>query len=103
MVKALVDVRRQLSSADVVLTLRASRNIIQRSISEQEIREAGAEAVVIEGYPDDKFSPSCLMLGFTGGDRPLHLLVSLSDSNPLRVITVYEPDPAEWINHRIRR
>lgn len=59
--------------------------------------------MVIEEYFDDKYSPSCLFLGFTGADRPLHILVSLADTDLLRVITVYEPDQAEWIDHTIRR
>ncbi len=103
MVKALDYVRRQLSSAEVELTFHAARNIIKRKISEREIREAGGEAIVIEEYPDDKFSPSCLILGFSRGGRPLHILVSLADADPLRLITAYEPDPGEWINHTIRR
>ena len=103
MVKSLDEVRRQLFSDEVELSKHAASNVVQRGISEREIREAGASSVAIEEYPDDKFSPSCLTLGFTSGGRPLYILVSLSDANPLKIITVYEPDPAEWINRRIRR
>ena len=103
MVKSLDEVRRQLFSDEVELTRHAALNVVQRGISEREIREAGAGSVAIEEYPDDKFSPSCLTLGYTSDGRPLHILVSLADANPLKVITVYEPDPSEWINHRIRR
>ena len=103
MVKSLDEVRRQLFGDEVELTKHAEMNVVQRGISEREIREAGAGSVAIEEYPDDKFSPSCLTLGFTRDGRPLHILVSLSDGSPLKVITVYEPDPAEWIDHRIRR
>jgi hypothetical protein len=35
-------------------------------ISVQEIREAIAVGEVIEDYPNDKYGPSCLILGFTG-------------------------------------
>lgn len=103
MVKSLDEVRRQLFSDEVELTNHAALNVVLRGISEREIREAGAESVPIEEYPDDKFSPSCLMLGYTSDGRPLHILVSLSDASPLKVITVYEPDPDEWINHTTRR
>ena len=36
-----------------------------RMISVREIREAIQTAILIEDYPDDKYGPSCLLLGFT--------------------------------------
>ena len=65
--------------------------------------EVGATARIIEEYSDDKYSPSCLLLGFTGADRPLHILVSLADTDLVRVITVYEPDPEYWTDNTTRR
>ena len=103
MAKSLDDVRRQLSNAEFDLTLHVVRRLVQREISGPEIREAGETAVVIEEYPDDKYSPSCLMLGFTNAGRPLHIQVSLADTSIVRVITVYEPDPASWIQYTTRR
>ena len=103
MVKSLDDARRQLSSAQFDLTLHVVRRLVQRDIAEYEIRQAGATATAIEEYVDDKYSPSCLLLGFTDDGRPLHILVSLEDTALLRVITVYEPDPADWIDHTTRR
>lgn len=50
----------------------AFRRAVERNISEQEIREAGALAEVIEDYPEDKYSPSALLLGFSARGRPLH-------------------------------
>ena len=47
------------------------RRAVERNISEQEIRAAGATAEVIENYPDDKYSPSALLLGFTAAGRAL--------------------------------
>jgi len=56
---------------------------------------------IIEKYPDDKYSPSCLIYGKTRGERDLHVQVSLP---PLVVIiTAYEPDESEWIDYRFRR
>lgn len=57
---------------------------------------------MIEGYPDDKYSPSCLLLGFTKSDRILHIQVSQMESDVTK-ITLYEPDEKEWINYRTRR
>ena len=103
MVESLDDVRQQLSDGEFDLTLHVARRIVQREVSEAEIRQAGSSAFIIEDYPDDKYSPSCLMLGFSTDGRPLHILVSLADTTLVRVITVYEPDPAYWIDYTTRR
>jgi hypothetical protein len=103
MVKSLGDVRRQLVNSEFDLTLHVVRRLVQREVSVPEIRQAGASARVIEEYPDDKYSPSCLLLGFTSEGRPLHILVSLADARYVRILTVYEPDLSDWINFTIRR
>ena len=81
----------------------ALKRVVERNISDQEIRQAGAQARVIEDYPDDKYSPSCLLLGFTEIGRPLHVQVSLADTDLAKIITLYEPDPNEWVNYSQRR
>jgi hypothetical protein len=67
------------------------------------IPEAGAKLEIIEDYPDDKYSPSALLLGFTASGRPLHLQVSLSMTDKTKIITLYEPDSEEWIGYRKQR
>ena len=47
----------------------ATDQSIVRHISVQEVREAIATGEIIEDYPEDKYGPSCLILGFTLG-RP---------------------------------
>lgn len=79
------------------------RRIVERNISEAMIREAGLQAEIIEDYPIDKFSPRCLLLGFTAALAPLHVHVSRARNPTTKIITLYVPDPGEWIDHRIRR
>ena len=77
---------------------------IIRDISVAEVEEAisgGIEAV--EDYPDDKYGPSCLILGFTKAGRPLHLQCSYPSRPLIKVITLYEPDPDLWVDLRIRK
>jgi hypothetical protein len=81
----------------------AFKRAVERNIGEQEIRTAGARAEIIEEYPEDKYSPSVLLLGFTSAGRPLHIQVSAADWETTRIITLYEPDPAEWAELRKRR
>ncbi len=76
---------------------------VERDISTNEIIEAGSKSEIIEEYPDDKYLPSCLAGGFTQKNRPLHMQVCYSDSNMLKIITLYEPDKRLWHECRKRR
>jgi len=98
----LQDVRRQLATGKFEFSRHAFRRVVERNISEQEIREAGTNAELIEDYPEDKYSPSALLLGFTAGGRPLHFQVSFAETQLTKIITIYEPDPNEWVDYRRR-
>lgn len=76
---------------------------ILRRISVQEVHEAIAGGEVIEDYPDDKYDPSCLFLGFTLMVRPIHVHCSHPSRLPVKSITVYEPDPNVWVDYKQRR
>ena len=79
----------------------AVKKMIERSIDRCEVEQTVLTGEIIEDYPDDKYSPSCLIYGRTRKDRDLHVQISFP---PLVVvITTYEPDPAEWIDFKIRR
>src|SRR2546427_3102460 len=101
--KTLLQIQQQLTQGEFEFSRHAFRRTIERNISEQEIRDAGAKAEIIENYPEDKYAPSALVLGFTAAGRPLHLQVSFVESYLTKIITIYEPDPKEWIEHRTRR
>ena len=77
---------------------------IIREISIVEMGEAisgGGE--IIEDYPEDKYGPSCLILGFTKTGRPLHIQCSYPSRPLIKIITLYEPDPDLWVEFRIRK
>ncbi|MBK8985641.1 MAG: DUF4258 domain-containing protein [Chloroflexi bacterium] len=76
--------------------------MLLRDVIVQEVREAVANGEVIEDYPQDKYGASCLIGGFTGNGRPLHIQCSYPDRSLIKVVTVYEPDPNEWINFKAR-
>lgn len=56
---------------------------------------------IIEDYQEDKYSPSCLIYGKTKSGRYIHVQLSLTSI--VWIITVYEPNPEEWINYKTRR
>jgi len=101
--KTLADVWQQLAAGQFEFSRHAFRRVVERNISEQEIRQAGAQAEVIEDYPEDKYSPSALLLGFTASGRPLHFQVSFIEAPLTKIITIYEPDASEWVEFRTRR
>ena len=81
----------------------ATDQSIIRHISVQELREAIEGSEVIEDYPDDKYGPSCLILGFTESKRALHIQCSYPSRPLVKIITLYEPDPSRWINFKTRK
>jgi hypothetical protein len=101
--KTLGTIRRQLSQGELGFSRHAFKRAVERNISETEIRQAGAEAQIIEECPDGKYSPSYLLLGLTEAGRPLHLQVSYAESDLVRIITLYEPNGSEWIEFSRRR
>ena len=101
--KTLLQIQQDLAAGQFEFSRHAFRRVVERNISEQEICEAGANAEVIESYPRDKYSPSGLLLGITCAGRALHFQVSFAESDMTRIVTIYEPDPNEWIKNRKRR
>jgi hypothetical protein len=62
-----------------------------------------AQGEIIEDYPDDKYGPSCLVLGFTRSARPLHIQCSYPSRPLVKIITLYQPDPDKWIEFTRRK
>lgn len=72
-------------------------------ILDHEINELVIAGEIVQGYPEDRPYPSCLIGGYTRNGRPLHVVCSYDDqSDRTIVITAYEPDPKIWetINQR---
>ena len=81
------------------LTIHATIVMRERDITDADIELALLNGEVIETYRDDYPFPSCLVLGWRGADRPLHIVCLRADIGPaLRIITVYEPDDVRWDN-----
>ena len=97
------DIRRRFAENRFEFSQHAVDASILRHISVEEIREAVSKAEVIEDYPEDKYGPSCLILGRTQTGRPLHIQCTYPSRDPIKVITVYEPNSALWIDFRVRR
>lgn len=98
------DIRDKIAARQYEYSKHAVDQVILRAISVSELEEAiSNQSEVIEDYPRDKYGPSCLILGFTSENRPLHVQCSYPSRSLVKIVTVYEPDPDLWINLRIRK
>jgi hypothetical protein len=95
-------IRDKIAHKQFEFTKHAVDQSILRRISIQEFLEAVTNAEIIEDYPDDKYGPSCLILGFTRSRRPIHIQCSYPSRPLIKIITLYEPDPSQWINFKAR-
>ncbi len=66
-----------------------------RMITAREVRKVVNTGEVIKDYPEDARGHSCLILGFSNEDRPVHVVCSPKE-NYLAIITAYIPDSNEW-------
>lgn len=96
-------IRAKIQADQFEISQHAVDNSILRHVTLQEVREAFAQGEIIEDYPDDKYGPSCLVLGFTCNGRPLHIQCSHPSRPVLKIITLYQPDPDKWIEFKRRK
>ncbi len=94
-------IQDKISKAEYRVSDHAVMQMLKRSITRLEIEDAVQKGEIIEKYPDDKYSPSCLIYGKTENGRDLHVQLSLPPS--VVIITTYVPNPEEWIDCKIRR
>ena len=97
------EIRRRVAQGDFEFSQHAIDQAIIRHISVQELRDAIAGGEVIEVYPEDKYGPSCLIFGMTRAGRPIHVQCNDPSRPTVKIVTVYEPDPALWIEFKVRR
>jgi hypothetical protein len=101
--KTLTQIQQEFAEGRFEFSRHAFKRAVERNVGEVEIRHVGQAARIIEDYPEDKYSPSCLLLGYTSSGRPLHLQISRADLENVKIVTLYEPDPAQWIDDEKRR
>ncbi len=97
----IADVRKAFVENKFRYTKHGTEQRINRHITGEDIKQAILTGEIIENYPTDKYGPSYLVSGKTGMGRPLHVQIALLPI--ISIVTVYEPDPEQWIDNRIRR
>jgi hypothetical protein len=97
------EIRKRVAQGQFEFSQHAVDQSIIRRISVQEIRDAIAVGEVIEVYPEDKYGPSSLIFGKTDAGRPIHVQCSDPSRPVVKIVTMYEPDPALWADFKVRR
>ena len=98
------EIRKKINKDEFEFSKHAVDQSIIRGITVQEVREAILrDSELIEDYPDDKYGPSCLILGFTKRSKPLHIQCSYPSRPTIKIITLYEPNPENWIDMKKRK
>ena len=69
--------------------------IFQKGIYIDDVINALTHGEIIEHYPSDYPFPSCLVLGYTSTEKPLHVVCG-SNGIELWLVTAYFPNPMEW-------
>jgi len=95
--------RSKIAANQFEFTRHALDQSILRNITVRELREAIENGEVIEDYPEDKYGPSCLVYGKTKLDRAMHIQCSYPSRDIVKIITLYQPDPEQWIDFKVRR
>ena len=83
-------------SDEIIFRVHAVQRMFERKISEEDVRHVILTGETIEDYPDDWPYPSRLILG-RRERRPLHVVAAYNtDDEQIIIVTVYEPDSAQW-------
>ena len=80
---------------NIIYSGHAIKRMFERGISTDDVIDVLAEGIEIASYPEDQPFASRLLMAWVSG-RPLHALVSESDTGPTVIITAYQPDPSLW-------
>lgn len=94
-------IRKAIKKNDYEISFHAVQKTLVREIWKEDIESAILNGKIIEEYPDDTPYPSCLILGYTMKNEPLHIVVAYALK--IRVITAYLPNENKWIEYKKRR
>lgn len=87
----------------VRITDHADEEAVNDGLTFDEIYFSVMHGHIIEEYWHDKPYPSCLVMGKNFAGEPIHSVWAYNANNGWAVIiTVYRPDPARWIDWKVR-
>lgn len=95
-------IRGRLREKSVVVSRHADLERTKDGLSIFELEHVLGQCKVLEEYSDDPRGESCLALGYTSNDRPVHCVCGKSSVGSMVLITVYVPSEPKWIDPETR-
>lgn len=93
--KQISAIREYCNSQAFRYTQHFMQRIMQRKITLDDVTIALKNGEIIEDYPNDYPFPSCLVLGYTINNFPLHVVCGIAPDD-LFLITAYYPNKSMW-------
>lgn len=84
-------VRKLIENRKIRWSVHAAARMQERGIRRSDVLNCLEHGKVIEDYPDDYPTPSCLVFGYTLSREVIHVVVGC-DQEMVYIITVYRPD-----------
>jgi hypothetical protein len=78
------------------ISLHADDERIADSLTISQIEFVLSNCKVLEQYPEDPRGESCLVVGFTFEETPVHVVCGKNTAGHLFLITVYIPTMPKW-------
>ena len=98
------DIIEAIQQGQVRVTDHADEEAAEDNLEFEEICFSVCGGEIIEAYSAEHPYPRCLIFGKTPQGAPVHSVWAYDRDRQIAVlITVYRPDPALWIDWRIRR
>jgi hypothetical protein len=105
MSKTLEKVQALAMTGEIRVSLHGSEELASDDIRVRDTVASLQHAVVIEDYPTHSRGPCVLVLGYDGGEQPIHIVwgIPAGKETPAVLITGYRPDPLKWDETWLRR
>ncbi len=100
----ITDLINAIQADRINITQHARREAKEDDLLLDEILHSIQNGEIIEDYPTDTPYPSCLIYGLDPADAPVHSVWAYAEDSRIAVlVTVYRPNPARWIDWKIRK
>ena len=95
-------IRTDITQQSYEISIHADDERLADGLTVLQLEVALSNCEVLERYPDDPRGESCLVLGFTREDTPIHTVCGRNPAGHLILITVYIPTMPKWREPRTR-
>ena len=89
-------IKERVEKNELIFTFHAEQERQNDNLSVADIKLALGKGKIIEQYPEDKRGESCLVLGYSANNGPIHSVCGKNTDGWLLLITVYVPTKPKW-------